>query len=36
MRRRLPSNNDFELGQKFDGALRHMMEKLSVQLQQTK
>jgi len=32
MRRRLPNNNDFELGQKFDLALRHMMDKLSTEL----
>lgn len=36
MRRRLPNNNDFELGQKFDVALRHMMDKLSAELQNTK
>lgn len=36
MRRRLPNNNDFELGQKFDLALRHMMDKLSAELQNTK
>lgn len=36
MRRRIPNNNDYELGQKFDAALRQMMDKLSSDLQKTK
>jgi hypothetical protein len=35
MRRRLPNNNDSELGQKFDAGLRRMMDKLSIELQST-
>lgn len=36
MRRKIPNNNDFELSQKFDAALRTMMDKLSGELQRTK
>ena len=36
MRRKIPNNNDFELSQKFDQALRTMMDKLSNELQKTK
>jgi hypothetical protein len=36
MRRKIPNNNDYELGKQFDLALRSMMDRLSNELQRAK
>jgi hypothetical protein len=36
MRRRMPDNDDYELGTQFDSSLRQMMESLSKDLKKSK